>query len=58
MVLKHIEENQLSAHFARAGDKQLTKEDKIFILKIMRLDPRDRPTARQLLDDEWFKQQP
>jgi hypothetical protein len=24
------------------------------VLRIMKLDPRDRPTARQLLDDEWF----
>jgi hypothetical protein len=28
--------------------------DKTFILKIVKLDPGDRPTAEQLLEDEWF----
>ncbi|KAE8384375.1 kinase-like domain-containing protein [Aspergillus alliaceus] len=29
-------------------------EDKEFILKIMKLDPRDRPSAAELLQDKWF----
>lgn len=28
--------------------------DKQFVLKMMKLDPRDRPTARELLKDQWF----
>jgi hypothetical protein len=34
--------------------QEICQEDKGFVLRIMKLDPRDRPTARQLLDDEWF----
>ena len=35
-------------------EREVSKEDKAFVLKIMKLDPRDRPTARDLLRDEWF----
>jgi serine/threonine protein kinase len=41
-------------HFGRAGEREISKEDKAFVLKIMKLDPRDRPTAKELLEDEWF----
>ena len=37
-------------------DKEICKEDKAFIGKIMMMDWRDRPSAQQLLDDEWFKE--
>ena len=40
--------------FARISEREVSKEDKKFILRIMKLDPRDRPSAQQLLDDEWF----
>jgi hypothetical protein len=40
--------------FQYIKDKEFEPEDKVFILKIMKLDPRDRPTARQLLEDDWF----
>ncbi|KAF2453005.1 hypothetical protein BDY21DRAFT_388268 [Lineolata rhizophorae] len=34
-------------------------EDKAFVLRmmklVMKLDPRDRPTAKELLQDEWFR---
>jgi len=40
--------------FKLAEDPELTKLDRDFICKIMKLDPRDRPTAAQLLHDEWF----
>lgn len=33
---------------------EICNEDKAFILKIMKLDPRDRPIVRELLQDEWF----
>ena len=36
-------------------EREISKEDKSFILKIMKLDPRDRPTAKELLEDVWFK---
>lgn len=40
--------------FGRIGEREISKEDKAFVLKIMKLDPRDRPTAKELLQDEWF----
>ncbi len=40
--------------FARITGQEISREDKAFILKIMKLDPRDRPTAKELLRDEWF----
>ncbi|KAE8404319.1 kinase-like domain-containing protein [Aspergillus pseudonomiae] len=35
---------------------EICPEDKEFVLTAMKLDPRDRPSARQLLDDGWFGQ--
>lgn len=40
--------------FIKVGEREITPADKRFICKIMKLDPRDRPTAQQLLEDEWF----
>jgi len=40
--------------FSRISEKEVSKEDKEFILKIMKLDPRERPSAAELLRDEWF----
>ncbi|KAL3484236.1 kinase-like domain-containing protein [Aspergillus germanicus] len=33
----------------------ISREDKKFVLRSMNLDPRNRPSARQLLEDEWFR---
>jgi hypothetical protein len=41
--------------FEHITEREISKEDKTFILKIMKLNPRDRPTARGLLEDVWFK---
>ncbi|PWY66496.1 kinase-like protein, partial [Aspergillus sclerotioniger CBS 115572] len=41
--------------FARISEAEVSKEDKEFIIKIMKLDPRERPSAQELLDDEWFQ---
>lgn len=40
--------------FERISQREISKEDKAFVLKIMKLDPRHRPTAKELLQDEWF----
>jgi serine/threonine protein kinase len=40
--------------FSRISQKEMSTQDKDFIGKIMKLDPRDRPTARELLQDNWF----
>jgi serine/threonine protein kinase len=40
--------------FQYIEDQEFQPEDKSFLFKIMKLDPRDRPTAEQLLKDDWF----
>ncbi|GIJ87552.1 hypothetical protein Asppvi_006460 [Aspergillus pseudoviridinutans] len=35
--------------------QEICKEDKEFVLRAMQLDPRDRPSARLLLEDEWLQ---
>lgn len=42
--------------FSRITTCEIGEEDKHFVFKIMKLDHRDRPTARQFLEDEWFNQ--
>ncbi|PWY70287.1 STE/STE20 protein kinase [Aspergillus sclerotioniger CBS 115572] len=44
--------------FSRAGRQEISVEDREFVCKIMRMDPRDRPTARELLGDKWFQMLP
>ena len=55
-VINLINEHNLQRPFHLSADKELLKEDRTFIYKIMKLDPRDRPTAKELLQDEWFRQ--
>jgi hypothetical protein len=43
-------------HFSMVTEREFSKRDKVFILKIMKLDWRDRPTAKELLEDEWWEQ--
>ena len=52
-MMKVIPANQLKP-FRLLQDPDLSENDKAFILKIMKLDPRDRPTTEELLKDEWF----
>jgi serine/threonine protein kinase len=40
--------------FSRISEQEISKEDKEFVLKVMKLDPRDRPSAAELLQDKWF----
>lgn len=35
-------------------EREICDADKAFVLRIMKLDPRDRLTAKDLLQDEWF----
>lgn len=56
-IIKLVNDHNLQKPFHLSGDKELSEEDKIFICKIMKLDPRDRPTAKELLQDEWFRQE-
>lgn len=43
--------------FHRVTKREVPPADNKFIRKIMKLDPRDRPTAEQLLADEWFTEE-
>jgi hypothetical protein len=57
-ILAHVMNgvpHELMKPFGYVTDREITKEDKAFILKIMKLDPRDSPTAKELLQDEWFQ---
>lgn len=40
--------------FHQVSNREVSEVDKKFLLKIMKLDPRDRPTVQELLADEWF----
>ena len=55
-VINLINEHNLQKPFRLSVDKELSDEDRLFVCKIMKLDPRDRPTAKELLEDEWFQQ--
>jgi casein kinase II subunit alpha len=50
----HVDEQNSRKPFYLVQDKEVTQEDKDFICKTMQLDPRDRPTADELLADRWF----
>ncbi|RAL08545.1 putative serine/threonine protein kinase [Aspergillus homomorphus CBS 101889] len=41
--------------FTRISEKELRRGDKEFIVRIMRLDPRERPSAVELLRVRWFE---
>lgn len=42
--------------FQRISRTEIRHRDRDFICKIMKLDPRDRPTVQELLEDEWFQE--
>lgn len=54
-AIDYVNENQLHLPFSMSEDEELVEGDRDFIMKMMKLDPRDRPTAKDLLQDEWFK---
>ncbi|KAK2736679.1 hypothetical protein FQN55_001529 [Onygenales sp. PD_40] len=37
-----------------ASRREISPEDREFVLRIMKIDPRDRPGAKEILADEWF----
>ena len=53
----YIEEHGIRKPFSQVEDKEITSEDKTFLCHIMQMDPRDRPTAKGLLQHDWFKAQ-
>ena len=50
MILTHIMQGvprEKMKPFGRITEREISKEDKAFVLKIMKLDPRDRPTGKR-----------
>ena len=54
-AINYVNENKLQLPFSVSEDEELLKEDRDFIMRMMKLDPRDRPTAKDILQDEWLK---
>jgi hypothetical protein len=42
--------------FGRLSNREVSGQDKEFICKMMKMDARERPTAKELLQDDWFKE--
>lgn len=42
--------------FERLNEREISDADKAVALRIMKLDPRDRPAATELLQDSWFSE--
>ena len=40
--------------FLRNTESEVNQRDNIYVSKMMKLDWRDRPTAKELLEDEWW----
>lgn len=53
-LIKVINEAPKERYFKYATLEEISASDKAFVLRIMKLDPRDRPTAGELLQDVWF----
>jgi hypothetical protein len=54
-AIVYIQENKKWLPFCKSEDDELARPDKDFIAKMMKLDSRDRPKAKELLQDAWFK---
>lgn len=52
-MIQEIPHNKLTP-FACITGREVCERDREFILRIMRLNYRDRPTAREILADEWW----
>ena len=51
IVMNYFLPERLSS-FSLPSQREISTEDEEFVLRIMKLDPRDRPTAQQLFEDE------
>lgn len=57
-ILAYIHESlppEKQKPFTRLSAKEVSAEDRDFLLKVMKMDPRDKPTAAELLEDDWFR---
>lgn len=55
MIMNSVEKR---LPFKMASSKDISREDRAFILRLMQLDPRDRPSAKELLQDPWLTDPP
>ncbi|KAF2721267.1 hypothetical protein K431DRAFT_328805 [Polychaeton citri CBS 116435] len=53
-ILTHIEAENSRKSFYLLQGQEITEDDKHFICMVIEIDPRDRPSAKQLLQDKWF----
>lgn len=53
-LMENFPKDQMK-YFHHITEKEVSREDKNFVCWIMKLDPRQRPTARQILAHDWFK---
>ncbi|KAF2152715.1 putative serine/threonine protein kinase [Myriangium duriaei CBS 260.36] len=54
-IMSLVPREQLTP-FRYISEREISPTDKDFILKIMKLDPRERPSAEALLADSWFRE--
>jgi hypothetical protein len=54
MLLMQNIPKETTTPFSRTTKSEVNQGDNIFISKMMKLDWRDRPTAKELLEDEWW----
>ncbi|KAG8161589.1 hypothetical protein KVR01_008576 [Diaporthe batatas] len=54
-MLENLKE--IRTPFQSITDSEICQKDKDFISSIMKLDPRDRPTAAAILSHEWWQQE-
>jgi hypothetical protein len=52
-IMEQIPREKMT-EFSRMTLREVSKRDNVFISKMMKLDWRDRPTAAELLGDEWW----
>lgn len=53
LIMQNIPKEKATP-FSRTTESEVNQRDNIFISKIMKLNWRDRPTAKELLEDEWW----
>jgi hypothetical protein len=56
LYLMHEIPQSQTTPFQRTTEREVCQKDKAFIGKIMMMDWRDSPTAKDLLEDEWFQE--
>lgn len=58
MVIQYLFEKVPERNlFSRVAESEVLRRDKEFICKIMKLDPRERPTVKEPLHDDWFREE-